>query len=73
MLKAPFPLPPARALPPRDSVRPHPLKVFLGQKMEAPPKPEIPIITQLATLEEADGLLFGMPARFGALRFPSAD
>lgn len=34
------------------------------EKMHAPVKPDLPIITA-AQLAEADGLLFGVPTRFG--------
>ena len=37
-------------------------------RMEAPAKdPEIPVICDAAVLEEADGILFGFPTRFGAM------
>ncbi|XP_072987391.1 probable NAD(P)H dehydrogenase (quinone) FQR1-like 2 [Typha latifolia] len=37
-------------------------------QMKAPPKdPEIPVITAAAELEEADGILFGFPTRYGAM------
>ncbi|KAI0243701.1 hypothetical protein L0F63_002079 [Massospora cicadina] len=35
-------------------------------KMHAPPKPELPIVTP-EILEEADGILFGYPTRYGTL------
>ncbi|ORZ13265.1 flavo protein-like protein [Absidia repens] len=37
-------------------------------KMKAPPKPDLPVITA-AQLTEADGILFGVPTRFGT--FPA--
>ncbi|CAA6662794.1 unnamed protein product [Spirodela intermedia] len=37
-------------------------------QMEAPPKdPDIPVIGAAADLEEADGILFGFPTRFGSM------
>ncbi|KAI8063675.1 flavoprotein-like protein [Gilbertella persicaria] len=35
-------------------------------KMEAPPKPDIPIMT-VEKLSEPDGILFGLPTRFGTM------
>ncbi|KAF8722902.1 hypothetical protein HU200_022039 [Digitaria exilis] len=38
------------------------------EKMQAPPKdPEVPIIASAAELQEADGVLFGFPTRYGAM------
>ncbi|KAK9745645.1 hypothetical protein K7432_018252 [Basidiobolus ranarum] len=34
--------------------------------MHAPPKPDIPVITP-ELMEEADGLIFGVPTRYGAM------
>ncbi|KAL6711988.1 flavodoxin-like fold protein [Coniothyrium glycines] len=34
-------------------------------KMHAPPKPDVPILTDPAQLEEFDGILFGIPTRYG--------
>ncbi|KAI7868725.1 NAD(P)H:quinone oxidoreductase, type IV [Spinellus fusiger] len=36
------------------------------QKMYAPPKPDVPIIT-IDKLVEADGIMFGIPTRFGTM------
>ncbi|CAO3638282.1 unnamed protein product [Cunninghamella echinulata] len=45
---------------------PETLSEAILEKMHAPPKPEVPIVT-LADLEAADGLLFGIPTRFGIM------
>ncbi|KAL6640954.1 hypothetical protein ACP70R_019135 [Stipagrostis hirtigluma subsp. patula] len=38
------------------------------EKMQAPAKdPEVPVIASAAELEEADGVLFGFPTRYGAM------
>jgi NAD(P)H dehydrogenase (quinone) len=43
-----------------------PLKVL--EKMQAPAKdPEVSVIASAAELEEADGVLFGFPTRYGAM------
>ncbi|XP_066387084.1 probable NAD(P)H dehydrogenase (quinone) FQR1-like 1 [Miscanthus floridulus] len=38
------------------------------EKMQAPPKdPAVPVIASAAELQEADGVLFGFPTRYGAM------
>lgn len=37
------------------------------EKMSAPPKSEVPVMTNPSELAEADGLLFGFPTRFGMM------
>ena len=38
------------------------------EKMQAPPKdPAVPVIASATELQEADGLLFGFPTRYGAM------
>jgi multimeric flavodoxin WrbA len=36
------------------------------QKMHAPPKPSIPVI-KVDELTEPDGIIFGIPTRFGTM------
>jgi NAD(P)H dehydrogenase (quinone) len=37
------------------------------EKMNAPPKSNVPVIINPSELAEADGLLFGFPTRFGMM------
>ncbi|ORY04825.1 NAD(P)H:quinone oxidoreductase, type IV [Basidiobolus meristosporus CBS 931.73] len=45
---------------------PETLSQEILDKMHAPPKPDIPVITP-ELMEEADGLIFGIPTRYGAM------
>lgn len=45
---------------------PETLPAEVLEKMHAPPKPDVPIITA-NELKEADGILFGVPTRFGMI------
>jgi len=45
---------------------PETLPAEVLEKMHAPPKPDVPIITA-DELKEADGILFGVPTRFGMI------